>query len=119
MVNIKRVGVGARLSDVACHQNVIYLAGQVPTNIEADIKGQTAEVLGKVEQLLKENGSDKTRILFCQIFLADMQMFHLMNEVWDTWVVLGHTPPRATVEAKLASPQKLIEVCVTAAVNMT
>ncbi len=119
MNDIVRIGVGPRLSEVVRFQNVLYLAGQVPTNTQADIKGQTAEVLAMVERLLNENGSDKSRILFCQIFLADMQMFRSMNEVWDSWVVPGHTPPRATVEAKLASPLKLIEVCVTAAVIST
>lgn len=118
MSDIIRVGVGTRLSEIARFQNVLYLAGQVPTNTRADIKGQTTEVLALVEKILTENGSDKSRILFCQIFLADMQSFQCMNQVWDEWVAPGHTPPRATVEAKLASADKLIEVCVTAAATV-
>ena len=38
-----------------------------------------------------------------------------MNAVWDRWVVHGHTPPRATVEAKLAKPEYLVEVKIIAA----
>lgn len=113
---ITRVGVEARWSQVARFQNVLYLAGQVPSNVDADIQGQTAEVLAKIDTILKENGSDKTRILNCQIYLAHIQQAPAMNEVWDKWVVPGHTPPRATVEARLVSPQKLVEICVTAAV---
>lgn len=115
MNEIYRSHVGPRLSEVAEYQGVLYLAGQVATNVEQDISGQTAEVLACVDRLLQEHGSDKTRILQCTIFLADMALFAQMNAVWDAWVVPGHTPPRATVQARLASPQKLVEVVVTAA----
>ncbi len=50
-----------------------------------------------------------------QIFLTDMADFSGMNKVWDAWVAPGHTPPRATVQAKLANPAFRIEVVVTAA----
>ncbi|HBD36459.1 MAG TPA: hypothetical protein DC084_23045, partial [Cupriavidus sp.] len=67
--------------------------------------------------LLAEAGSDKTRILMCQIFLTDITRIGEMNEVWDEWVAQGNTPPRATVQAALANPDYLIEVVVTAALN--
>ena len=116
MAEIRRSHVGKRLSEVAEYQGVLYLAGQVPENIEQDISGQTAEVLAMIDRLLAEHGSDKTRILQCMIYLADMSLFQKMNEVWDAWVPEGNAPPRATVEARLASPGKLIEIVVTAAV---
>ncbi len=72
-------------------------------------------MLAHVDRLLAEAGSDKTCILNCQIFIADMQHFAGMNEVWDDWVAAGHTPPRATVEAKLADPACLVEIVVVAA----
>jgi len=114
-MEIKRLHVGARLSEVAIHNGVVYLAGQIPENTSNDIAGQTAEVLGHVDRLLQESGSDKTRILSCQIYLSDIGLISEMNKVWDDWVVPGHSPPRATVEASLASPEWLIEVVVTAA----
>ena len=114
-MEIKRLHVGTRLSEVAIHNGVVYLAGQIPENTGDDIAGQTAEVLGHVERLLREAGSDKSRILSCQIFLSDISMIGEMNQVWDQWVALGSSPPRATVEAKLANPNWLIEVIVTAA----
>jgi enamine deaminase RidA (YjgF/YER057c/UK114 family) len=115
MNQIKRSHVGKRLSEVAEYHGVLYLAGQVAENTEQDIEGQTREVLGHIDRLLQEHGSDKSRILQCQIYLADMALFARMNEVWDAWVAAGNAPPRATVEARLASAKKLIEIVVTAA----
>ena len=114
-MEIKRLHVGKRLSEIAVHNGTIYLAGQIAENTGLDIVGQTREVLGFVDRLLGEVGSDKTRILSCQIYISDMANFPGMNEVWDAWVVPGHTPPRATVEAKLANPACLVEIVVVAA----
>lgn len=115
MSAVQRLHVGARLSEVAIHQGAVYLAGQIPDSPDKDIAGQTAEALAHVERLLREAGSDKSRILMAQIFLADLSDFDGMNAVWDAWVVPGHTPPRATVQALLANPKWRIEIVVTAA----
>ena len=113
---IQRFDVGARMSEMAVHNGVCYLAGQVAEDGSADIAGQTRQVLDAVDRLLARAGTDKTRILRAQIFLADLADFPAMNAVWDGWVVAGHTPPRATVQAALARPEWKIEVVVTAAV---
>ena len=114
-MEIKRLHVGKRLSEIAIHNGTIYLAGQIAENTSQDIVGQTREVLGYVDRLLGEAGSDKTHILSCQIYISDMANFAGMNEVWDAWVAPGHTPPRATVEARLANPACLVEIVITAA----
>jgi enamine deaminase RidA (YjgF/YER057c/UK114 family) len=114
---LRRLHVGARLSEVAIHGSTVYLAGQVPDDASLDIRGQTAQVLGHVERLLAEAGSDKSRILMAQVFLADLADFDGMNAVWDAWVVPGAAPPRATVQAQLARPGWRIEVVVTAAAS--
>ncbi|QYF92839.1 RidA family protein [Massilia sp. PAMC28688] len=116
-MEITRLHVGKRLSEVAIHNGTVYLAGQIADDTSADIGGQMREVLGHVDRLLAEAGSDKTCILMAQIYIADMAQFPGMNEVWDSWVATGHTPPRATVEAKLANPACLVEVVVTAALR--
>jgi enamine deaminase RidA (YjgF/YER057c/UK114 family) len=116
-MDITRLHVGKRLSEVAIHNHTVYLAGQIAEDTSADIVGQTREVLGHVDRLLAEAGSDKSCILGCQIFIADMSQFAGMNAVWDEWVAAGHTPPRATVEAKLANPDCLVEIVITAAVR--
>lgn len=113
---IKRLEVGTRMSEAAVHNGTVYLAGQVADDASADIQGQTAQVLAAVDALLARVGSDKSKILMAQIFLADLADFAGMNQVWDAWVVPGHTPPRATVQAALARPEWKIEVVLTAAV---
>src|SRR6478672_9736597 len=114
-MDIKRFHVGKRLSETAVHNGTVYLAGQIAEDTSQDIAGQTKEVLGHIDRLLTEAGSHKSRILMCQIFIADLKDFAAMNEVWDEWVVEGHAPPRATVQAQLARPELLVEIVVIAA----
>ncbi len=114
-MTIQRLHVGPRLSEAAIHNGVVYLAGQVADDPSQDITGQTRQVLDAVDRLLAEAGSDKTRILQATIFIADMAEFARMNAVWDQWVTAGHTPPRATVEARLAKPEYRVEIKVIAA----
>jgi len=113
---LRRYHVGDRLSEMTVFNNVVYLAGQVASDATQDIRGQTEQVLGMVDKLLHEAGTDSAHILMCQIYLADMADFPAMNEVWDDWVAPGDAPPRATVQAKLAKPEWKIEVVVTAAI---
>ena len=112
---IQRLHVGKRLSEVAIAGGTVYLAGQIPENEpEADIEGQTREVLGHIDRLLAEAGSSKQHLLSVQIYLKDITDIARMNAVWDAWVAPGHTPPRATVQAALADPRWRIEVVVVA-----
>ena len=103
------------MSEVAIHNGTVYLAGQIADDKTEDIGGQTREVLGHIDRLLAEAGSDKTCILSTTIYLADLTDFAGMNEAWDAWVPSGHTPPRATVQAKLADPAWRVEIIVVAA----
>ncbi|HEV8690400.1 MAG TPA: RidA family protein [Ideonella sp.] len=113
---VERIDVGARMSEATVHNGVCYLAGQIAEDASQDIGGQTRQVLAAIDALLAKAGSDKTKILRAQIYLADIADFPGMNAVWDGWVVAGHTPARATVEAKLAKSEWKVEIVVTAAV---
>lgn len=116
MNELHRIGIAARYSEAAIFNGTIYLAGQVPeATLDGDIEAQTREVLSLIDDLLRQAGSDKTQILMCQIFIASLSDFDGMNRVWDAWVVPGHTPPRATVEARLANPRYRLEIVITAA----
>ena len=115
-MTIERFDGGSRLSEMAVHNGTVYLAGQVPEDGSLDIEGQTQQVLAAIDRLLQRAGTDKTKILMAQIFLADLADFEGMNRVWDAWVPAGNAPPRATVQAKLARAGWRIEVVVTAAV---
>jgi enamine deaminase RidA (YjgF/YER057c/UK114 family) len=112
---VQRFDVGVRLSEMAIHNGVVYLAGQIPEDPNLDIEGQTLQVLQAIDRLLERAGTDKRKLLMVQIFLVDLKDFEGMNRVWDSWVVPGHTPPRATVQANLASPKWRLEVVATAA----
>lgn len=114
-MDIKRLHMGRTLSEAAIHNGVVYLAGQVAEDLGQDIAGQTREVLGHIDRLLAEAGSDKSHILMCQIFIADLADFDQMNRIWNEWVAEGQAPPRATVQAKLAKPEWRVEMVVTAA----
>ncbi|GAB4464170.1 MAG: RidA family protein [Burkholderiaceae bacterium] len=112
---IRRLHAGPRMSEAVIHGGIVYLAGQIAEDATQDIGGQTRQVLAAIDALLAEAGTDKTRLLTAQIFLADMADFAGMNAVWDVWVPTGQAPARATVQAKLAKPEWKVEIVVTAA----
>ncbi|MCZ8041909.1 MAG: RidA family protein [Beijerinckiaceae bacterium] len=115
-MSIQRIAVGPRMSKAVVHGDTVYLAGQVADKAAGkSVAEQTAEILGIIDGLLAEAGTDKTKLLMVNIWLSDMTTFAEMNGVWDTWVVAGQTPGRATVEAKLAAPQFTVEIAVIAA----
>jgi enamine deaminase RidA (YjgF/YER057c/UK114 family) len=117
MTDIKRIDVGPRMSQAVVHGNLVFLAGQVAQNAAgASVGDQTKDILARIDALLGEAGSDKTRLLSATIWLTDMATFNEMNAVWDAWVSPGNTPGRACVEARLAAPQYNVEIAVVAAV---
>ena len=116
MSDIKRIGTGPRMSEAVCYNGLVWVAGQVGTP-GASVAQQTADCLAEVDRILAAAGTDKTRILSVQIWLADIATFAEMNSVWDTWVPAGNTPARATGEAKLATPDYKVEIIVTAALR--
>ena len=114
-MTIKRLQVGARLSGAVVHNGLVYVSGQVPDDGTANITVQTEQVLARIDALLKEAGTDKSKLLWAQIFLPDMKDFAAMNAVWEKWVVAGQTPARATVQAALANAAYKVEIMATAA----
>jgi enamine deaminase RidA (YjgF/YER057c/UK114 family) len=107
---IKRLKPGPRLSGASVHHGHVYLAGQTADDLTQDVKGQTKQILDKIDALLAEAGTDKRKLLTVQIWLSDMRFFPEMNSVWDQWVVKDSAPARATVESRLATPQHLVEI---------
>lgn len=119
-MSIERRHVGKRLSDLvmltpAAGAKLVFLAGQVADEPQADITGQTQQVLAQIDDLLFEAGTDKKNILSATIYLPDMNDFAAMNSVWEKWVTAGHTPARATVQATLARADYKVEIQVVAA----
>jgi enamine deaminase RidA (YjgF/YER057c/UK114 family) len=103
------------MSQAVVHGTTVYLAGQVAADPSQDVAGQTRQILGQIDALLAEAGTDRSRILSANVWLADVSTFAQMNSVWDQWVDPAHPPARATVEARLAAPQYKVEIAVIAA----
>ncbi len=114
--DITRIGTGPRMSEAVICNGIVWLAGQLGPE-GASVADQTRGALAEVDRLLALAGTDKTRVLSVQIWLADIATFAEMNSVWDAWVPQGHTPARATGEARLAGPGYKVEVIVTAALR--
>jgi enamine deaminase RidA (YjgF/YER057c/UK114 family) len=113
-VTITRIDTVSRMSQAVIHGDTIYLAGQVGEPGQ-DFAEQTRTALAEVDTLLARAGGDKSKLLMVTIWLADMADFAKMNAVWDPWIAGVAAPARATAEAKLASPDYLVEVIAIAA----
>lgn len=117
-MTITRLGTERRrMSKIVIHNDTVYLCGQVAKDANADIKEQTRTMLDKVDDLLLQAGSDREHILSATVYIKDMEDFSGMNEVWDAWVIEGHSPARACVQASLARTELLVEVSIIAAVK--
>jgi len=115
-MSVTRHEAGPRMSQVVIHGNTVYLAGVVARNASGkSMTEQTKDVLATIDGYLKQAGTDKSKLLSANIWITDMAKFNEMNAVWDAWVAPGHTPARATVEAKLAAPGYHVEIMVVAA----
>ncbi|AQT55171.1 RidA family protein [Burkholderia cenocepacia] len=114
-MEIKRYGVGERMSQLVVAGGLAFVAGQVADDTSLDVAGQTRQILDKIDRLLEGVGLDKRRIVSASIWLADYRSFAEMNSVWDAWVPQGDAPARACVESKLAFPQYTVEIAAIAA----
>ena len=115
-MEIKRYEGTGRMSKAVTFGDTLYLCGQVGKT-ENTIEAQTAEVLGKIEDLLNLYGSSKRHILSATLYIKSMSLFGQMNSVWDSWVENGFEPARTCVEASMANESILIEITVTAALK--
>ena len=113
---IRRIDSNKRLSAAVVHNGIVYISGQVPDTLNADVATQTREILAKIDRLLAQAGSDKNRLLTANIWLADISTFALMNGPWEAWLPPDAAPARATVEARIANPGYRVEIAATAAV---
>lgn len=115
-MSIQRLEPGPRLSQAVVHGGLVHTAGIVADDPVPDARQQTEQILAKIDRLLAEGGTDKSRILTATIWLSDIRYYAPMNEAWDAWVARGDAPARACVEAKLAAPPYWVEIRVVAAI---
>jgi len=118
MSKIERIEHGNRMSEAVIYEGKIYTAGIIAGDaVGKSVFEQTGDILGQIDSLLAQAGSDKTRILKANIWLTDISNFDQMNKAWDAWATPGKTPARATVEAKLAAPGYDVEIMIEAALG--
>jgi enamine deaminase RidA (YjgF/YER057c/UK114 family) len=116
MSDIVRIDQNARRSRALVHNGLVYTAGQVPDDMTQDITGQTKQVLTKIDDLLQQAGSHKSRVLTAQVWLRTIDDLAGMNAVWDAWVVQGQTPGRVCGRVEMNNPACRVEILVVAAV---
>jgi enamine deaminase RidA (YjgF/YER057c/UK114 family) len=114
-MTIDRRHVGPRMSQIVVHGDTVYLAGQVADDPSADVRGQTQQILAKIDRYLAEAGTSKSKLLSATVWLTDIGTFNEMNSIWDNWIDPENPPARACVESKLAAPQYRVEIGVIAA----
>ena len=106
---------GPRMSRCVVHGDRVYLAGLTASDANQDIKGQTKQILDKIDGYLAQAGTSKSNLLSANLWIKDMALFRDMNSVWNEWVDPQNPPARACVRADLARPEVLVEIMVTAA----
>lgn len=114
MSDIKRFNSDKRLSRAVVHGNTVYLAGITADDRSKGMRAQTAEILAKIDALLKTAGTDKSKLLSATIWIIDMRAKPEMDEAWAAWADQQNLPARACVEARLGSPDTLVEIMVQA-----
>ncbi len=114
MSKIIRTDAGKILSKAVEYHGFVYLPGVTADDLSQDVKGQTKQVLAKIDEALEIHGTDKTRLLQAQIWLKDIRDRDAMNELWIDWLPAGGAPVRACVEANMADPRLLVEIMITA-----
>ena len=114
-MTVERLHISKRFSEIAIAGNLVHLAGQLATDVELDIKGQTQQTLDITDQFLADAGTDKSHIMSVTIYLKDIEKdYAAFNEIWDAWVADIEALPRTCVEAKLYDPRVLVEMTVVA-----
>jgi enamine deaminase RidA (YjgF/YER057c/UK114 family) len=115
MNDVKRIDPGPRISGAVVHGETVYVAGTVAKDPSVGVRQQTEQILTRIDELLAKAGSNKSRLLSCTVWLADMRHYDEMNAAWDAWLDKANPPARATVEARLATPKYLVEIAAIAA----
>ena len=114
-MTVQRLHVSNRFSEVAIAGNLVHLAGQLASDFDLDIKGQTQQTFDMIDQFLADAGTDKSQILSVTIYLKNIEQdYAAFNEVWDAWVADIDALPRTCVEAKLYDQRVLVELTVVA-----
>ena len=102
-------------SQATSHNVVLYCSGQIPLDPESmELVGETAaeqaeQVMKNLKAVLEEAGTDFSKVLKCTIFLANMEDFTSVNEVYGARFKTD-PPARETVAVKTLPKNVLVEI---------
>jgi enamine deaminase RidA (YjgF/YER057c/UK114 family) len=116
-MTITRIEPGKRFCAAVRHNETLYIAGQTADTATGSVEVQTQEVLDKIGALLDKGGAGKGKLLSINVYLSNIADFEAMNRVYDNWIDTANLPVRATVEARLASPDLRVEMTAIAAAD--
>jgi enamine deaminase RidA (YjgF/YER057c/UK114 family) len=81
MMTIQRFDCGPRMCRVVVHNDTVYLAGLTADATAGQSVGeQTKEILAKIDGLLKQGGTDKSKLLQAVIWLQDVRTVDEFNK---------------------------------------
>lgn len=112
---ILRHDCNTRRSRAVVVGDMIHFAGQIGDDLAGDAAQQTREALARIERILGDLGSDKSRMVSATIWLRDMADFDAMNAVWDAWIDQANPPARSCGQVVMADPAIRVEIIPVAA----
>jgi reactive intermediate/imine deaminase len=96
--------------------DVIYLAGQIGTSASAQggvvpggIQAETRQTMENIKDVLERSGSSLEHVVKCTVFMADMQEWDAMNEVYTTYFP-NHKPARSALGANGLALNARVEI---------
>ncbi len=113
-MDIERINPREWNCSAVVHGNIVFLSGVVADDKSLPMKGQTEQVLKKIDAVLAKAGTNKSRILSATVYMADAALKDEMNEAWMAWVDRGNLPTRTAVGTAL-TPGTMVEITVCAA----
>jgi enamine deaminase RidA (YjgF/YER057c/UK114 family) len=114
---IKRVNPAGHKSDSVIANGFVFVAGIVPSDRNATLSNQAEQVFSRIDRILLESGSNRSRIVSATVWLADIDDYAPFNQIWNRWIADGEQPARACIGAAIAAKGAKVEVSVTALVN--
>jgi Putative translation initiation inhibitor, yjgF family len=81
-MDIQRINPREWNCSAAVFGDLVFLSGTVADDKSLDMKGQTAEVLKKIDTVLAKAGTNKSRILSATVYMADAGLKDEMNKAW-------------------------------------
>lgn len=99
--------------------NMLFLSGQIPLDpktgamVDGGIVEQTRQVFANIEAILKAAGASFDHVVSASVFVADMNDFGKVNEVYGSYFA-APAPARATVQVARLPKDAKVEIQVTA-----